>query len=126
VNAPLIGGDALATSDFWAITGKAGEGTLFTFPPDQRKLPSAAEVVAKFKAKNFDPQGYTLYSYAAVQIYADALKAAKSSDTEKVLAEMNKANFKTIVGDVKFDEKGDPTVAGYVFYEFKDGSYVEK
>jgi len=126
VNAPLIGGDALATSDFWAITGKAGEGTLFTFPPDQRKLPSAAEVVAKFKAKNFDPQGYTLYSYAAVQIYAEALKTAKSSDTEKVLAEMNKANFKTIVGDVKFDEKGDPTVAGYVFYEFKDGSYVEK
>ncbi|MFD1332902.1 branched-chain amino acid ABC transporter substrate-binding protein [Methylopila musalis] len=126
LNAVLIGGDALANNDFLAITGKGGEGSLFTFAPDQRKLPTAAGVVEKFKAKNFDPEGYTLYTYATIQIYAAAATAAKSTETESVLAELNKQTFKTVVGDVKFDPKGDPTVAGYVFYEFKNGGYTQK
>ena len=29
----MMTGDSLATSEFWAISGPAGEGTLFTFPP---------------------------------------------------------------------------------------------
>lgn len=125
LQAQLIAGDAFATTDFWGITGKAGEGMMFTFPPDQRSLPSAKDVVAKFKAKNFDPQGYTLYTYAAVQIYADAVKAAKSTDVKAVTAAMDKTGFKTVVGDIKFDAKGDPTAGGYTFYQFKDGNYVE-
>lgn len=125
LQAQLIGGDAFATTDFWSITGKAGEGMMFTFPPDQRDLPTAAEVVQKFKAKNFDPQGYTLYTYAAVQIYAEAVKAAKSTEPKAVAAAMDKTPFKTVVGDIKFDAKGDPTEGGYTFYQFKDGNYVE-
>jgi branched-chain amino acid transport system substrate-binding protein len=126
LQAQLIGGDAFQSTDFLGITGKGGEGTMFTFPPDQRELPTAAEVVKKFKAKNFDPQGYTLYTYAAVQIYAAAATAAKSTEAEAVAAEMNKQTFKTVVGDIKFDQKGDVTAGGYVFYEFKDGNYVMK
>ena len=36
----LMGGDALVTDEFWAITGAAGEGTLMTFAPDPRKSPA--------------------------------------------------------------------------------------
>ena len=31
--------------------------------------------------------------------------------------------FDTVLGDVKFDAKGDVTLPGYVFYEWKDGKY---
>src|SRR3712207_7997485 len=31
----LIGGDALVTSEFWRITGGAGEGTLMTFRSEE-------------------------------------------------------------------------------------------
>lgn len=125
VQAVLMGGDALQSSEFLGITGKGGEGTLFTFPPDQRKLTEAAEVVKKLKAKKIEPEGFTLYSYAAVQIWAAAATAAKSTEAEAVTAEMNKQEFKTVAGPIKFDEKGDPTVAGFVFYEFKDGTYQQ-
>jgi branched-chain amino acid transport system substrate-binding protein len=125
LNAVLMGGDALQSSEFLGITGKGGEGTLFTFPPDQRKLPEAAEVVAKFKAKKIEPEGFTLYSYAALQIWAAAANAAKSVEAEDVKAEMDKQAFKTVAGEIKFDGKGDPTVAGFVFYEFKDGAYQQ-
>jgi branched-chain amino acid transport system substrate-binding protein len=62
----LMAGDAMADKEYASITGAAGEGTLFTFGPDPRKKPTAAAIVDKFKAKNIDPEGYTLYTYAAV------------------------------------------------------------
>ncbi|HEX4193848.1 MAG TPA: branched-chain amino acid ABC transporter substrate-binding protein, partial [Stellaceae bacterium] len=68
LKATLIGGDALVTTEFWTITGAAGEGTLMTFPPDPRKVAAAAPVVAEFQKQNYDPEGYTLYTYAAVQV----------------------------------------------------------
>src|SRR5213080_481562 len=61
----MISGDAIATNEFWSITGPAGEGMMFTFGSDPRKRPTAAAIVKKFKDKNVDTEGYTLYTYAA-------------------------------------------------------------
>src|SRR5665213_3618215 len=72
LNAVLMGGDALVTVDLWKITGVAGTGTLMTFPPDPRNLPAAQPIVAEFKKDGYDPEGYTLYTYAAVQVFAEA------------------------------------------------------
>ena len=38
----MISGDAIATNEFWSITGPAGEGMMFTFGSDPRKRPTAA------------------------------------------------------------------------------------
>src|ERR1700744_61447 len=61
----LMAGDALADKEFASITGPDAEGTLFPFGPDPRNKPTANAFVEKFKAKNIDPEGYTLYTYAA-------------------------------------------------------------
>ena len=68
----LVGGDALVTNEFWQITGDTGEGTLMTFPSDPRKRPTAAAVVKEFTDKGIDPEGYVLYTYAAIQEWAQA------------------------------------------------------
>lgn len=80
----MISGDAIATNEFWSITGPAGEGMLFTFASDPRKRPAAAAVVKRFKDKHVDPEGYTLYTYAAIQIWATAANKAKTTDAKKV------------------------------------------
>src|SRR5271167_2788650 len=41
----MISGDAIATNEFWSITGPAGEGMMFTFGADPRKRPTAAAIV---------------------------------------------------------------------------------
>ena len=56
-NATLMSGDALVDKQYWEITGPTGEGTLMTFAPDPRKLPAAADVVAKFKAERLRSRG---------------------------------------------------------------------
>ncbi len=126
MNVTIVGGDALVTNEFWQIAGPAGEGTLMTFPADPRKRPTAQKVVAEFKAKGIDPEGYTLYTYAAIQAWAAGAKKAGTTDSKKVAAAMRN-NFKvdTVLGPISFDKKGDITGSDYVFYVWKNGNYAE-
>jgi branched-chain amino acid transport system substrate-binding protein len=122
----LISGDALVTNEFWSITGPAGEGVLMTFGPDPRKKPSAAAVVKKFKDKGIDPEGYTLYTYAAIQVWVQAANKAKTTDPKKVAETMRSGKWDTVLGPLSFDKKGDITIIDYVFYKWsKDGKYAE-
>ena len=131
VKAPMMGADGITTDEFAQVGGPGVEGTLMTFPPDPRNNPAAKAVVAKFRAAKFEPEAYTLYSYAAVQVMADAAKLAKSNDPKKVAEKMHSgAHFKTVIGDLSYDKKGDITRLDYVMYIWKkqpDGkiTYVE-
>jgi len=120
VKAPLMGGDGITTDEFASVGGPGVEGTLMTYGPDARKNPAAKDIVAKFKAKNFEPEAYTLYSYAAVQIIKQAAESAKSLDPKKVAEKMHSGmKFKTALGDISFDKKGDLTKLDYVMYVWK-------
>lgn len=126
MKATLVGGDALVTNEFWQIAGDAGNGTMMTFPPDPRLMKTAADVVKEFKAKNIDPEGYVLYTYAAVQVWADAVKKVGTTDPRKVAAALKASgNWPSVLGPVSFDKKGDVTGAGYVFYVWKNGGYAQ-
>lgn len=120
VDAVMMGGDGIATDEFAALGGPGTEGTLMTFGPDPQKRPEAEAVLAKFAARNFKPEAYTLYAYAAVQVIADAAKAAGSLDPAKVAEEIHKGNtYKTVIGDLAFDQKGDVTRIDYVMYTWQ-------
>ena len=123
LDATLVSGDALVTEEFWSITGDAGEGTLFSFSPDPTKNEAAAEVVARFMEQGYKPEGYTLYTYAAIQVFAQAAEAAGSTDIDALVEQMRALTFDTVLGELTFDGKGDVALPGYVFYEWTDGAY---
>jgi branched-chain amino acid transport system substrate-binding protein len=122
----LMAGDALVDKEYASITGAAGEGTLFTFGPDPRKKPTAAAVVKKFKDKGIDPEGYTLYTYAAFQVWSQAVAKAGTTDPKKVAAIIKANTWDTVLGKIAYDKKGDITVIDYVVYKWdKNGNYAE-
>lgn len=125
LQAQLFSGDALVTDEFWAITGELGEGVMMTFSPDPRKYPEAAEVVAAFEAKNINPEGYTLYTYAAIQAWVAAVTEAGTIDFEPVVEKLDSMTFNTVLGDIAFNEVGDPVEANYVWYRWANGTYAE-
>src|SRR5271157_6013848 len=126
----MISGDGIATDEFAQIGGPGVEGTLMTFGPEARKNPNAKDVVAEFAAKGFDPEAYTLYSYAGVQIIKQAAEKAKSLDPKKVAEAMHSGmTFHTVLGDISYDKKGDRTSVDYVWYVWEkapDGKLVYK
>jgi branched-chain amino acid transport system substrate-binding protein len=122
----LMAGDAMADKEFASITGPAGAGTLFTFGPDPRNKPTAKVIVEAFKAKNIDPEGYTLYSYAAVQVWSQAAKKVGTTDPMKVMAAIKANAWDTVIGTLEFDAKGDIKQLDYVVYKWDDkGNYAE-
>jgi len=91
-----------------------------TFPPDARNPAAAKDAVAKFRAKKFEPEAYTLYSYAAVQVIKLAAEQAKSLDPKKVAETIKSGKpFKTVIGDLAYNKKGDVTRLDYVMYVWK-------
>jgi branched-chain amino acid transport system substrate-binding protein len=120
VRAPMMSGDGITSAEFATIAGPGAEGTLMTYSPDPRKRPEAKDAVAAFKAKNIDPEAYTLYSYAGVQVFAQAAEAIKSLDSKKMAEHISSGvTFKTVIGDLKYDKKGDITRPDYVMYTWK-------
>ena len=119
----LMSGDALVDKQFWAVSGPAGEGTIMTFDADPRKNAGAKDIVAKFKKAGYDPEGYTLYTYAAFQVLKQTIEKAKSTklaDMEKV---MRSTKFTTVLGSTAFDSKGDVTSPAYKVYKWSKGAY---
>jgi branched-chain amino acid transport system substrate-binding protein len=120
IKSPLMGGDGITSDEFAAVGGPGVEGTLMTYGPDPRNNPAAKAVVEKFRAKKFEPEAYTLYSYAIVQIFKQAAEAANSLDPKKVAEKMHSGmKFKTVIGELSYDKKGDRTNLDYVMYLWK-------
>ncbi|MEI9428825.1 branched-chain amino acid ABC transporter substrate-binding protein [Mesorhizobium sp. Cs1299R1N3] len=121
----LIMPDSIASPEFWQVAGPAGEGTMFVFPSDPRAKPEAKAAVEKIKAGGFVPEGFTLFSYAVVQAFAEGIKRAGGDDPAKVAEALkNGTPISTVVGDVTFDEKGDLKNASYDINQWHDGKYA--
>jgi branched-chain amino acid transport system substrate-binding protein len=119
----LMMGDSLATPEFWSVAGPAGEGTLFTFPPDARENEAAKAALEQFKQINFVPEGFTLFSYAVIQALAGGMAKANSTDPVAVAKILRTTNVDTVLGPVSFDEKGDIKNPRYDINVWKDGQY---
>ena len=83
----------------------------------------------KFRDAGFEPEAYTLYSYAALQIVAAAANKVGKSDDAQAVAAAIKANgpWATAIGEIGYNEKGDITRPDYVLYTWKkqdDGSFT--
>jgi len=120
VAAVLVGGDGLASAEFASVGGPGVEGSLMTFGPDPTKRPEAAAVVKSLEAKNINPESYTLYSYAAVQVIKQAAEKAQSLDPKKVAEAMHSGmTFDTVIGKFSYNANGDRNDADYVVYVWK-------
>jgi branched-chain amino acid transport system substrate-binding protein len=124
----FLSADALSGDDFLLVAGEAGEGALFTFGPDARILPEAAMVTEAIRTEQFyEPGGYTLYSYAVVQVWAQAAEIAGSFDQRGILVALQNNEFDTVIGRIGFNENGDVTgIENFVIYEYGVETYTQR
>jgi branched-chain amino acid transport system substrate-binding protein len=122
--AQMVGFDALEDAEFGKLGGAATDGVLMSFPPKAEDDPKNATLVKKFRDAKYNPEGYTLFSYAAVKAWADAANKAKSTDPAKVAAALRSSKYDSTVGPLEFDQKGDVKQPVYDIYIWKDGNYA--
>jgi branched-chain amino acid transport system substrate-binding protein len=100
---------------FWKDTNGAAEGipSLAVATPDVAVTPKTKPFAQAFKAKFGTPPAYTGYtSYDDVYIIAEAIQRAGSTDSDKVVAEMEKTNFEGTIGRIQFYGKDDEFTHG--------------
>ncbi len=120
----MVSGDALTSEEFGLTAGDAAEGVMITFFPDARSYPEALEVVSRFRDEGYEPEGYTLQTYAAVETWAQAAENAGSLDLEEMIKVLREHEFNTVFGTFRFNKNGDMTAPGFVWYVWRDGSYT--
>lgn len=118
----LFSGDGAMNQEFWAITGEGGTGTLMTFG-DPRNNPNAKETIEMFRAKGFEPDGFTIYTYGAVKTWAKAVELAGTTETEAVAKALKSNRFNTVIGNIGFNDKGDFDATTYTVNVWEKGQY---
>jgi branched-chain amino acid transport system substrate-binding protein len=124
----FMSGDGLATDEFAQLAGDTAQGVLNTFAADPARLDSAKEVVQDFRSRGYEPEGFTLYSYAAAEVIVAALRAVGVQRDGKALADwLHKNSVNTVLGPMEWDAKGDPKVAPLGVWRWQknaDGKFV--
>lgn len=126
INIPFISGDGIVSQDFVIAAGgpEYTREVYMTFGRNPLNLESGKEVIASFEVDNYTPEGYTLYSYAALQVALEALQATNYDS--RAAADYIKSNtIDTVMGPKSWDSKGDLTEADYVVYRWDGDVYSE-
>ena len=113
---PMLGISSQATnSTFWKDTNGATEGVLFNAVsgPGVAVTPKTLPFVEAYQKKYGNVPAYSGYTaYDEVYMIAEAVKRAGSTDSDKLVAAMEKTDYVGTIGRVAFKPKGDPHVHG--------------
>ena len=123
---PFIGPDGVKDEQFIKVAGKNAEGVYATGPTDVSKLPMNIQAHENHKKKyGTEPGAFYDNAYSATVALLEAIKAAGSTDSQKIMEALRTNMVDTPLGKIKFDAKGDAEGIGFSIYEVKDGKFVE-
>ena len=125
LNIQLIAGDALNTNKFWDIAQQSGQGVIFVGPFDPRSRLENSELIETFREDDIEPEGYVLYSFAAIQVWSTAVKAVQSLSFDEIVSNLSENEFETVLGSVQFDNIGDWEAPSFVPFRWLDGKATE-
>ncbi len=119
VDIVFAGGETLRSAD---RAVPPATGTLMIAPPEWSTIANP-EVRAAFEAAKIVTDGYTLPSYAAVEVARAAAEVAASSG--KPVAEVLAGrDFDTAIGKIRFDTKGDLAENPFRLFRFDGTNYL--
>jgi branched-chain amino acid transport system substrate-binding protein len=126
VKLPHMDGDGAATPDYGKLGGSAVDGVIYgSHWSPSYNYPSNKKFIAAFKAKfRHPPDLFAAEGYTAVEVAADAIKRASSTDPRKVRDAIAKTKLVTPMGPISFNPQGDPTYGTFLVKIIRPG--VEK
>ena len=122
----MMGGDGTVDPTLIKTAGPGAEGFIATCAPLPQFLSGAKDFVTSFtKAYGVAPGPYSVYEYDAIDVVAQAIKAAGSADPAAITTALHKVqNFNGLTGSISFNSAGDRTVAVYITVTVKNGAFA--
>ncbi|BBE10339.1 extracellular ligand-binding receptor [Mycoavidus cysteinexigens] len=123
ITAKVLAGDGVCTENLANLAKDATDNVICSQAGMAlEKMPGGAEFEKKYLKRFETPiQIYAPFTYDAVYIIVEAMKRANSIDPAKILMEMPATNRVGVIGETKFDEKGDLKAPVISLYNYKNG-----
>ena len=131
INAKFMGGDGICTADLAKLAGDAmADNQVYCAEAggvEGTQKKGMEDFKARFKKRfGYDVQIYAPYVYDAVNVMADAMVRAGSTNPSKYLSELAKTSgYKGVTGTIAFDAKGDIKNGALTMYTYKGGNRSE-
>ncbi|MDR2405092.1 MAG: branched-chain amino acid ABC transporter substrate-binding protein [Deltaproteobacteria bacterium] len=126
-NALLIGADGLYDQQFLSLAGQAAEDTFVTGQTDYSTTEEARAAIADHRSRHKDDIGaYFFYSIAAAQTLFHAIEATGSTtDLNTIKKHLTEDTVDTIIGPVRYDQRGDVIGGIFKVYRVVNGQFEE-
>lgn len=122
IKTKILAQDAVYHPQLMELAKKDAEGVYLTFGYTDKETPAYKKFAEAYK-KFGEPGAYSAYAYDSATAYLKAVKAAGSTDPEKVKAELMKLDFDGASKKIKYKENGD-SGSNYVIQVVKDGKFT--
>ena len=125
---PMLSGDGFLTKDYVQVVGgDAAAQSFITNTPDSRDNPAAGNAMMALDAAGKKVLPQTLQAYAALDVWAQAVAIAGTPESAAVARALRSRKIKTIIGEIKFDRKGDRSDLEplFVLYTWRNDRFVE-
>lgn len=129
VNSMFYTGSGTMSPTFVSIAGPAANGTYaYFYGLPYQSYPGGTQFVRDYAKGGYDKpfETYGIWSYAAVQVLAEAIQRANAHGTltrRGVIDELKKDTFKTALGDATFPTPGDIKERVMGYYQVIDGKW---
>ncbi|MBI1272692.1 MAG: ABC transporter substrate-binding protein [Alphaproteobacteria bacterium] len=117
----LVGTVLFNMPDFIAIVRSTANGAYMTAPRlDPARI---GDLPKRLNLKDNALNMYVYQNYAAIQILAQVF-AKHGTNPGAIIAALHEGTFKTVIGDIKFDAKGDMNDPAFDITVYQDGKGV--
>jgi branched-chain amino acid transport system substrate-binding protein len=122
LDAHVIGSDQLAVPAVVPAADLAGEALTVMLSWSPKPMPQAVERVQPLMQLGREARAIALQAFAAVEVWAQARSEA-GTDLDKIAAALTSKEFDTVIGRIRFNERGDASIPSYALHAWRDGAW---
>jgi branched-chain amino acid transport system substrate-binding protein len=122
----FISDNGVKDDDFIKHAGKFAEGVFISGEKIYKDNPEAIKASQAYrKSYGTEPGPFFLNAFAATMILISATEKAGTTDYDALTEVLHREWFETPMGNIRFDDNGDPINLGFMIYQVKNGGFVE-
>ena len=123
MNSQIVTQDAVFQPKYMEVAKDASKGVFLTYGYTDPSTPEYKAFEARYVPKYGKIAAYATYAYDAATALLKAIKAAGTTDSAKVKAELMKLDFQGVAKRVKFNAKGD-SGSSYIAFKVVGDTFV--
>jgi len=124
IKAAIMGQDAVYHPQLIEIAKGDADGIFCTFGDIDKQAPAFVSFMSKYKEMfNASPGAYSAYAFDSAMAYMKAVKAAGTTDFQKVRAALMKTDFVGASKKMSYEANGD-SGSNYTVFQVKDGKFA--